>query len=214
MGDCAQNLCYPGANGCDGETFSVCNGEGSDFVSAEDDCIARGLICSPTEGCVTTDVAAVAFDETDYFSSGNEFLFNKYHMSKSRRLVQVEQAGKASNGSGVVELSFLVYESDSADAAMKLVAQTTTTTTANDGFRLSSGPLDVLLASGKYYAIGVRAADLFAFQRSYDARSLGLLSFGEWVGAGQLPLSTVPTMLSNATAAPEPLVQFLTMTKP
>jgi len=141
----------------DGDGVTECDGDCDDAESATfpgnvEVCDAIDNDCDATTWFVSLGFEVAA---TDSATGSNRFRGDKYRVDVGSVLDSFEQELEAASGD---TLTFLVFESATEVGGYSLVASAATTVDpADDGVMVwhDSGPLDVDLLAGHYYALGV-----------------------------------------------------------
>ncbi len=214
---CVANVCYPGSSACDGETLGTCTEDGAGILEPGEDCAAQGLVCSLAGACADQDISRVSGVADRITVDAGYLAANEFFAHSSRTLTAIEQDGAPPDGTtpGTSELTFFVYQADSADDDMSLIFQKTVTADDASEFQ-RSGEISVPLAKGKYYAMGMRSASPFVFSIGRDALEAPLyLSFAQWVGArSDMDPDALDMTLAGSTPLDTPYVQELTLAPP
>jgi hypothetical protein len=164
-----------------------------------------------TDGCVSEIVDDLA--ETTYtFAATDRFAGNFYYASKSRTLTNIElYLSPASD----VSLDWLVYESLTIGGPYEVISTTTTSENIESGKYVASGPVEVALVSGRYYAIGAYVEGTPSGFFTYHS-ALVSVSFGQQfdVAIVQSPSAPPETLTFTASIPKKFIRQRLTTGAP
>jgi len=183
---CSVDICAPAANACNGEKLATCDADGGHFTATSTDCAASNQVCTLSAACATVAQDTVA-DNTTSASLSSYLVGNVYRVDRARTLTKIEQYLSVS---GTSVFTWVVYESSSYTGTFSKVFEVATSDTSTGSF-LSSGALNVPLAAGKFYLLGVVVQGSFTrYSNSSGLRPF--VSFGQVWNSAQISASTPP----------------------
>jgi hypothetical protein len=183
-------VCTPGQPSCDGNVATTCNGLGTGYAGARQDCSLTGTTCG-SGICSATVVDSIPGASTG--SLTNATRGNFYRVTANRTLVQIEHYLSPTTAP---TLRWSVYEGLGQTGTFTRIFTTTTTGTVGLGYK-SSGPINVPLVAGRYYFIATGWNTSSA--HSYQAFVSQSVSFGAMIGGGSTSLTDLGASFDTAT---------------
>jgi hypothetical protein len=153
--ECAIDICNPSSATCNGETLATCGADGGSYTSPGTDCSATDQLCTGTTcaDSVTETTGGTTTANATYCN--NYRLGNHYVFTSSRTLTEIRQY---LNITGTIQLSWVIYELDSASEDETYTKVFEKLTTSSGLQYHSSGAISFDVAPNKQYVIGVRPA--------------------------------------------------------
>jgi hypothetical protein len=187
---------------CSGNTLSACNADGTATVTT--DCAANGMTClrGACAATVLDNIGYAGWTTQPAASAGTAgvTLLDFYEVTTSRTITQIEVIMVQPR---VFALDWRILEAtDRAGPYQTIFSTTTMSGGANEASSETTGPIQVPLVAGRFYAIGVAlpAGAQYYLQQQAD-KSLPLeVFFGRLTSAAALPSASSTTSIGY----PEP----------
>ncbi len=182
-GRCELDLCPAAAKACVNELLGTCTADGSAVGAGATDCKASAKVCT-LAGCATSATDTLG-DQSQLYGGSVSYLYGDIvYATSSRTLTQIQQNLYIPSGT----VRFMVYVSDTLAGPYTPVFDVATQPITG---LVSSGPISVPIAAGKYYFFGSLAKPYYFYTQSNAATQY--TSFGRAIGAYGQSTSVVPT---------------------
>jgi hypothetical protein len=199
---CSPDVCSAGALGCNGEVISTCGANGGSWTKPGTDCKVSSQVCITGGTCAAQEVA-VQSSTTSSVKVTNQSSLAAFRVLTSRKLTKLEVSAAFA---GLQKLTWVVYQKRDNSATFDLVYQVVTAQSQAALGVIASPALDVVLESGKTYAVGVHIAGGATVSYSYygNGASAAFLSgsFASTAGGSPQPDASIAALSVGAYYAP------------